>query len=149
MAVSPVYKHGSPQTFSVVGNVRAGHVVEYVTNTTTMVQEAGADSVVVAGVAVDAAMATTNSSADVTYATGISYSGLDTSTPQNIVGVAKGGVWNLTAGANIAAFQRVKTAAGGVVVPWVTGTDAMEKVVGIAQAAITNGATGPVELRLH
>lgn len=151
MGMSPVFKHGSPQTFQVIssGTVRAGRLVEYVTeSSTTKIQEAAAGSVKVAGVAIDDAVGTSDPNTSITYGTNITRSALDASTLTDTIGVSKCGVWNLTAGGAVAAFDLLKTAAGGTVVPWVTGTDNPSLIVGIAQAAIANGATGPVEIRL-
>lgn len=151
MGQSPVFKHGSPQTFQVLStaNVRAGRLVEYVTEgSTTKIQEAGVTSVKVAGVAIDDVVGVSTPGTDITYAAGITRRAYDTSTLPDIVGVSKCGVWNLLAGGAIAAFDHVKAGASGTVVPWVPGTDAPTAIVGIAQAAIANGATGPVEFRL-
>jgi hypothetical protein len=64
------------------------------------------------------------------------------------ISVAKSGIWTLTAGGTIAAFDMLKAGAAGTVVTWVSGTDTPAAIVGIAQAAIASGSTGPVELRL-
>lgn len=150
MAVEPLFEVGSPQTFPVKGNVRQGRLVEYVSNSgVDSVQEANATSVVALGVARDNAMETTTPNAGVTYATGITYTGLDTSTLPNIVGVANVGVWNLLAGsAGITGGMRLKAGAAGTVVPWVSGTDDVRAIVGVALASIANGALGPVRLSL-
>lgn len=151
MGVSPVFKHGSPQTFQVVstGAIRAGRVVEFVTETsTTKVQESGLTSLKVCGVAIDDAVGTSTPNADITYGTGVTRKALDSSTMVDYVAVSKCGVWNLLAGGAIAAFDILKAGAAGTVMPWVSGTDSPVAIIGIAQAAISNGATGPVELRL-
>lgn len=151
MGVSPVFKHGSPQTFQVIstGTARAGRLVEYVTESSvTKIQEAGAGSVKVAGVAIDDAVGTSTPSADITYGTNVTRKAFDASTMVDTIAVSKCGVWNLTAGGAVAAFDLLKAGAGGTVVTWVSGTDNPSLIVGIAQAAIANGATGPVELRL-
>jgi hypothetical protein len=151
MGVSPVYKNGNGQTFQVIstGAVTAGSVVEYVTEGgVTKIQAAGAGSVKVAGVATDDAVGTSAPGNDITYATGVTRRAYDTSTMVDTIAVSMEGVWNLTAGGAVAAFDLVKTGAAGTVVTWVTGTDNPSLIVGIAQAAIANGATGPVQLRL-
>jgi hypothetical protein len=151
MGVSPLFTHGSPQTFQVKSDVavRAGRLVDYVTESgATKIQEAGATSVKVAGVAIDDAVGTQTPGADITYATGVSRRAFDTSTMVDYIGVAKCGVWSLVAGGTVAAFDILKAGAAGTVVPWVSGTDSPAAIVGIAQAAIANGASGPVELRL-
>lgn len=151
MGMSPVFKHGSPQTFQVLSSsaVRAGRVVEYVTETsTTKIQEAGLTSLKVAGVAIDDATGTSAPGTDITYGTGITRRALDSSTLVDITGVSKCGVWNLLAGGTVAAFDVLKAGAAGTVVTWVAGTDSPAAIIGIAQAAIANGSTGPVELRL-
>lgn len=151
MGVSPVFKHGSPQTFQVKSDVavRAGRLVDYVTeSSTTKVQEAALTSLKVAGVAIDDAVGTQNPGSDITYGTGVTRKAYDASTMVDYVGVSKCGVWNLTAGGAVAAFDVLKAGAAGTVVPWVSGTDSPAAIVGIAQAAIANGAAGPVELRL-
>lgn len=151
MGVSPVFKHGSPQTFQVIssGAVRAGRLVEFVTeSSTTKIQEAAVTSLKVAGVAIDDAVGTSNPGTDITYGTGVVRKAFDTSTMVDYIGVSKCGVWNLVAGGAVAAFDVLKAGAAGTVVTWVSGTDSPAAIVGIAQAAIANGATGPVELRL-
>jgi hypothetical protein len=149
--MSPVFKHGSPQTFQVLSSaaVRAGRLVEYVTeSSTTKVQEAGVTSLKVAGVAIDDAVGTSTPGADITYGTGVTRRAYDTSTMVDTIGVSTCGVWNLVAGAAVAAFDVLKAGAAGTVVTWVSGTDSPAAIIGIAQAAISNGATGPVSLRL-
>lgn len=152
MGVSPLFRHAGPQSFKVIstGAVVAGTLVEYVTESaTTKIQPAGLTSVKVAGVAQDDAVGTSTPGADITYATGVARHAFDTSTMVDTVAVAKSGIWNLTAGGAIAAFDMLKAGANGTVVTWVAGTDTDPRaIVGIAQAAIASGATGPVELRL-
>ena len=151
MGVSPVYKNGNGQTFQVIssGAVAAGTLVEYVTeNSTTKIQTAGLTSLKVAGVAIDDAVGTSTPGADITYGTGVTRHAYDTSTMVDTIAVSMEGVWNLKAGAAVAAFDVLKAGAGGTVVTWVSGTDSPAAIVGIAQAAIANGATGPVQLRL-
>jgi hypothetical protein len=72
----------------------------------------------------------------------------DASTITDYVAISKAGVWNLLAGGAVAAFDVLKAGAAGTVVPWVSGTDSPAAIIGIAQAAISNGSTGPVDLRL-
>jgi hypothetical protein len=151
MGVSPVFKFGSPQTFQVKSDqaVRAGRLVDYVTESSvTKIQEAGLTSVKVAGVAIDDAVGTQTPGADITYGTGVTRKAFDASTMVDYIGVSKCGVWNLLAGGTVAAFDILKAGAAGTVVTWVSGTDSPAAIVGIAQAAIASGATGPVELRL-
>jgi hypothetical protein len=151
MGVSPVFKSGSPQTFQVIssGAVRAGRLVEFVTETsTTKIQEAGVTSLKVAGVATDDAVGTSVPDADNTYGTGVTRKAFDASTITDYVAISKAGVWNLLAGGAVAAFDVLKAGAAGTVVPWVSGTDSPAAIIGIAQAAISNGSTGPVDLRL-
>lgn len=151
MGVSPIFRHDTTQTFQVLSTsqVVAGTLVEYVTeNSTTKIQTAALTSVKVAGVAQDDAVGTSNPNASITYGTGVTRQALDASTISDYVAVGKSGVWNLTAGGAVAAFDTVKAGANGTVVTWVSGTDSPAAKVGIAQAAIASGATGPVELRL-
>lgn len=151
MGVSPVFKHGSPQTFQVKSDqtVRAGRLVEFVTeSSTTKIQEAALTSLKVVGVAIDDVVGTSSPSADITYGTNVTRKAFDTSTLVDVVGVSKCGVWNLVAGGTVAAFDILKAGAAGTVVTWVSGTDSPAAIIGIAQAAIASGSTGPVELRL-
>lgn len=151
MGVSPVFKSGSPQTFQVKSDqaIRAGRLVEFVTeSSTTKIQEAALTSLKVVGVATDDAVGTSVPDNDITYGTGVVRKAFDASTMVDYIAVSKAGVWSLQAGAAVAAFDVLKAGAAGTVVPWVSGTDSPASIVGIAQAAISSGSTGPVDLRL-
>jgi hypothetical protein len=60
------------------------------------------------------------------------------------------GTWSLLAGAAISFGQTVKAGANGTVVPWVSGTDAADTIVGRCTEAlgIANGAKGAIRLSL-
>jgi hypothetical protein len=151
MGVSPLFRQSGPQTFQVLSTsaVVAGTLVEYVTeSSTTKIQPAGLTSVKVAGVAQDDAVGTYSAGTSITYGTGVTRQALDASVVGDTISVAKSGIWTLTAGGTIAAFDMLKAGAAGTVVTWVSGTDTPAAIVGIAQAAIASGSTGPVELRL-
>jgi len=124
-AVTPVYEPAEQITCTVATaqSVTGGRLVE-ITSAGT-VQHAAAGSVKVLGVARHDAAA------------------------GELVAISRVGVWKLTASGAIAAGDHLFAAASGQVA---TGTysaagDA-QKLVGIALAAISNGATGQVALRL-
>jgi hypothetical protein len=60
------------------------------------------------------------------------------------------GVWRLTAGSAITFGQTVKCGAAGTVVPWVSGTDAADTIVGrcVEILGIANAAVGEIQLQL-
>jgi len=60
------------------------------------------------------------------------------------------GIWRLLAGAAITFGQTVKCGAAGTVVPWVSGTDAADTIVGrcVEILGISNGAYGEISLQL-
>jgi len=61
------------------------------------------------------------------------------------------GVWRLAATAAINFGQTVKAGASGSVVPWVSGTDAADTIVGrcVEPLGIANGASGEIQLLLN
>jgi hypothetical protein len=65
----------------------------------------------------------------------------------NKIAVATGGVWNLRAGAAIAAGDQLVPLANGAVGPSGAAPDA-RTVIGVALQAINNAADGPVLIRI-
>lgn len=117
---------GAPKvTMSGGAAITAARLVELSGNRTVI--QAAAGSFKVVGVAVQ--------DYDGTAATG------------NKLAVATGGVWNLRAGAAIAAGDMLVPLANGTVGPSGAAPDA-RTVVGIALEAISNGADGPCLLKV-
>lgn len=124
--VTERFGSGSPRiTMTAGAAIVAGRLVEYTADRT--VGPAGAASVKVAGLAIQ--------DCDGVAATG------------NKVAIATGGVWNVRAGAAIAAGDQLVPLANGTVGPSGAAPDA-RTVVGVAIQAIGNGLDGPALLTL-
>lgn len=104
--------------------VTAGKLVEATGTATRRIQHAGAASVKCVGVA----MQTSDAAED-------------------LIGVATGGVWNLTASGAITAGDYIICGAAGVAVSAGAAPD-MRTVVGQAEESIANAQQGPVRLLL-
>lgn len=141
----PVYQTTGPAR-TVVETIKGGQLVE--ARAAGKVGVAGADSVVVLGVATkDATPASTNQNGT-DAVTGLAITNL--SPVLSTLTVACEGFWNLKATGAIAFGERVKAAANGTVAKWVVADDDADMIVGRCEAAggIANGATGLIKLAL-
>ena len=141
----PVYQTTGPAR-TVVETIKGGQLVE--ARAAGKVGVAGADSVVVLGVATkDATPASTNQNGT-DAVTGLAITNL--SPVLSTLTVACEGFWNLKAAGAIAFGERVKAGAAGTVVKWVAADDDADMIVGRCEAAggIANGATGLIKLAL-
>lgn len=143
-AITPRFVDG-PLTCDVTEAVNPGQFVE--TRTATLhgatqypVGVAAAGSSLVAGVAL-----TAGTPSDTVQATGLVYA-----LPQDVAVAIEGIVPGITYAASATFGALLKTAASGQVTPWITGTDAVEKIVGRCwePAGVSSAGVGKVLLRL-
>jgi hypothetical protein len=144
----PVYDKG-PVTFEANVAITGGQLVSPDAATGRVKPSDTASGALVLGVATNDAIPAATSQAPVVPGAPVT---LNVSPLPQYVAVASEGVWNLTASATGCAFGvRLKAGtANGTVVPWVSGTDASNLIVGIVYepAGITNGQSGQVKLTL-
>ena len=141
----PVYQTTGPAR-TVVETIKGGQLVE--ARAAGKVGVAGADSVVVLGVATkDATPASTNQNGT-DAVTGLAITNL--SPVLSTLTVACEGFWNLKAAGAIAFGERVKAGAAGTVVKWIAADDSADMIIGRCEAAggIANGAYGLIKLAL-
>jgi hypothetical protein len=135
-AVVPFFEHG-PVTFPVSAAVLGGQLVMSDGANPASVIPAVAASLLVIGVACNPAVPTSES--QVPTVPGWPGPTINLSPLDQYTAVAAQGVYPVYFGASAAFGQRLKPAANGTVVPWVSGTDSVELIVGICYD--THGVT--------
>lgn len=146
--LTPKFETG-PKTYEAKSNISGGQVVEYATGTPTqpglsLVQPAGAGSVLVAGVATKDAVANANQAGLQSFTSNDGYPSINVGVPSESVAVAKRGEFRLKYQAAAVYGDKVKAGATGQVTLWVRGTDSIELIIGSCQeqAGVAIGALG-------
>lgn len=138
-----------PKTYEAKSNITGAQVVEYATGTPTqpgltLVQPAGANSILVAGVATTDAVSAANQDALKYGTSGDGYPFVNVAVPSESVAVGKRGEWPLKYSAAAVYGDKVKAAALGTVVPAAADGSEAHLVIGSCQvqAGVASGAFG-------